>query len=158
MLKSQQFCTFLLDSIFFGVEVERVQEVIRYQHTTRVPLAPPVVHGLINLRGQIVPVIALRRCLELNELSQKSFSKQLSFNVVVKNDDEVISLLVDDVGEVLEVSEDCFESPPKTLKGRARELIRGAYKLENQLLLILDIDKITDILDLKPQMNADERR
>jgi purine-binding chemotaxis protein CheW len=145
MPESRQFCTFFVDQLFFGVEVERVQEVIHYQPITRVPLAPPVVRGLINLRGQIVPIVALRCCLELSELPEKSLSEQLSFNVVVRIDDEVISLLVDEVGEVLEIPDDCFESPPETLKGRARELIRGAYKLQEQLLLILDTVKVAEV-------------
>lgn len=141
----RQFCTFFLDHLFLGVDVERVQEIIRYQPITRVPLAPPVVRGLINLRGQIVPIIALRCCLELNERPEQSQSEQLSFNVVVRLDGEVISLLVDEVGEVLQISNDYFERPPETLKGRARELIRGAYKFQEQLLLILDIEKVAEV-------------
>ena len=62
---SEQYCSFTLDGLLFGVVVEKVQEVLRYQEMTRVPLAPPVVCGLINLRGQIVPAIDLRRRLEL---------------------------------------------------------------------------------------------
>jgi purine-binding chemotaxis protein CheW len=145
MLQSRRFCTFFVDKLFFGVEVERVQEVIRYQPITRVPLAPPVVRGLINLRGQIVPVVALRCSLELSELPEKSLSEQFSFNVVVRIDDEVISLLVDEVGEVLAISDDYFEHPPETLKGRIRELIRGAYKLQEQLLLVLDTEKVAEV-------------
>lgn len=65
MSSSQQFCTFFLDGFFFGVEVEKVQEVIRHQQTTRVPLSPEVIGGLINLRGQIVTAVDLRRRLEM---------------------------------------------------------------------------------------------
>ncbi len=102
-----------------------MQEIIRYQEMTRVPLAPPVVCGLINLRGQIVTAIDLRRRLELSDRP----ADQLPVNVVVHTDDGAVSLLVDEIGDVLEVSEKLFEPPPETLRGPARELIRGAYKL-----------------------------
>ncbi|MFQ5692110.1 MAG: chemotaxis protein CheW, partial [Nitrospinota bacterium] len=131
MTEAQQFCTFFLDELFFGVEVQGVQEVIRYHEMTRVPLAPRVVRGLINLRGQIVTAIDLRRRLNLSERPDG----RLPTNVVVRNGNEAVSLLVDEIGDVLEVQEETFEPPPETLKGVARELIRGTYKLEDRLLL-----------------------
>jgi purine-binding chemotaxis protein CheW len=132
-----QYCTFYVDGHFFGLDVMQVQEVIRFQEMTRVPLAPPVVRGLINLRGQIVTAIDLRRRLELMDRP----ADQLPVNVVVQTDDGAISLLVDEIGDVVEVQEKLFERPPDTLKGTARELIRGAYKLEHELLLILDMER-----------------
>ena len=137
MPDDRKFCTFLLDGLFFGVEVLRVQEVIRYQEMTRVPLAPPVVRGLINLRGQIVTAIDLRRRLDLADRPDQ----MLPMNVVVRTEDGPVSLLVDEIGDVVEVPEDTFEEPPETLQGTPRELIRGAYKLPDRLLLILDIEK-----------------
>jgi purine-binding chemotaxis protein CheW len=134
MTSEKQFCTFCVDGLFFGVEVQKVQEVIRYQEMTPVPLAPAVVRGLINLRGQIVTAIDLRRALGLNERPAGS----LPMNVVVRTDDGVVSLLVDEIGDVLNVDEASFERPPETLSGTARELITGVYKLKDRLLLILD--------------------
>jgi purine-binding chemotaxis protein CheW len=136
-----RFCTFFLDGRLFGVEVERVQEVIRYQPMTRVPLAPPIIRGLINLRGQIVPALDLRRRFGLPEPSARESPK----NVVVRTEDGVLSLLVDDIGDVLEVDEKSFERPPETFKGADRELIRGAYKLENHLLLVLNLKKVVTV-------------
>ena len=101
------------------------------------PLAPPVVRGLINLRGQIVTAIDLRRRLDLSDRP----ADQLPVNVVVHTDDGAVSLLVDEIGDVLEVPEELFERPPETLQGTARELIRGAYKLPDRLLLILDTER-----------------
>lgn len=138
---SNQYCTFQLDSLFFGVEVQKVQEVIRYQEMTRVPLASPVVRGLINLRGQIVTAIDLRRRLELQPLPEG----RLPMNVVVRTDEGPISLLVDEIGDVLEVNNQSFERPPETLKGVARELIRGAYKLKDRLLLTLDTERVVEM-------------
>lgn len=138
---NNQYCTFQLDNLFFGVEVQKVQEVIRYQEMTRVPLASPVVRGLINLRGQIVTAIDLRCRLELKPLPEG----RLPMNVVVRTDDGPISLLVDEIGDVLEVNANTFERPPETLKGEARELIRGAYKLKDRLLLTLDTERVIEM-------------
>lgn len=137
MADTHQYCTFYVDGHYFGLDVLKVQEVIRFQQMTRVPLAPPVVRGLINLRGQIVTAIDLRRRLELKDRP----AEDLPVNVVVQTDDGAISLLVDEIGDVVEVQEKLFERPPDTLKGTARELIRGAYKLELGLLLILDMER-----------------
>ena len=137
MIVDQRFCTFFLDDMFFGVEVEKVQEVLRYQKMTSVPRAPSVVEGLINLRGQIVTAIDLRRRLELEARPDGC----APINVVLKTKDGAVSLLVDKIGDVLQLSESSFERPPETLDGVARELIRGAFKLEDRLLLILDAEE-----------------
>jgi len=141
MSKKSQFCTFFLDEHFFGVEVQKVQEVILYQEMTRVPLAPAAVRGLINLRGQIVTAIDLRCRLGFGE---RPIDK-LFMNVILRLDNNPVSLLVDKIGDVLEVEEEIFEPPPETLQGLARELIGGVYKLEARLLLILNIEKTVDL-------------
>ena len=141
MEHEKQYCTFYVAGHYFGLDVLRVQEVIRYQEMTRVPLAPPVVRGLINLRGQIVTALDLRRRLELADRP----ADQLPVNVVVQTDDGAVSLLVDEIGDVLDVEEKLFEPPPDTLTGSARELIRGAYKLNGRLMLLLDIDKALQV-------------
>jgi len=137
MLEDRQFCTFLVDGLYFGIEVFQVQEVIRFQEMTRVPLASPVIKGLINLRGQIVTAIDLRRGLELADRPEGS----LPMNVVVRTGDGVVSLLVDEIGDVVNVEPETFERPPETLNGIARELISGVYKLKERLLLVMNIEK-----------------
>lgn len=134
MTIARQLCTFFLDDLCFGVDVQQVQEVIRCQQMTPVPLAPPVISGLINLRGQIVTAVDLRRRLALPDRS----SGRQPINVVVRTDEGVVSLLVDEIGDVQHVREEDFERPPETLRGEARNLIRGAYKLDGRLLLLLD--------------------
>jgi purine-binding chemotaxis protein CheW len=140
MNASQQFSTFLVGGLLFGVDVMRVQEVIRYQTMTPVPLAPATVHGLINLRGQIVIAIDLRTRLGMpaRDASQKPM------NVVVRTDDGGVSLLVDGIGDVIEVDPETWERPPETLTGAARDLIPGAYKLKDRLLLVLDADRAVE--------------
>jgi purine-binding chemotaxis protein CheW len=140
MANAQQFCTFFVDRRFFGVPVQQVQEVIRYQEMTRVPLVPPVIRGLINLRGQIVVAIDLRRRLGLAERPEE----QLPMNVVVRTDEGAVSFLVDEIGDVLEVDEKCFEPTPETTHGKTRELVRGVYKLQDQLLLVLDPERAVE--------------
>jgi purine-binding chemotaxis protein CheW len=141
MSDEHQYCTFYLEGHYFGLDVLKVQEIIRYQEMTRVPLAPPVVRGLINLRGQIVTAIDLRRRLEMKDRPEGV----LPVNVVVQTDDGAVSLLVDEIGDVLQVSEKSFERPPETLTGPARDLIRGAYKLSDRLLLILDTERTVNL-------------
>lgn len=145
MPADRQFCTFLLAGHHFGVDVTSVQEVIRAQEMTRVPLTPPVVRGLINLRGQIVTALDLRRRLDLPDRPDGD----PPVNVVVRTDDGAVSLLVDEIGDVLDVPEAAFERPPETLAGPARDLIRGAYKLDGRLLLILDTDRAVDLADAR---------
>jgi len=141
MNRRRQLCTFFLQDLYFGVEVEKVQEVIRYQEMTRIPLAPEVIAGLINLRGQIVTAIDLRRQLELAARP----AGQLPMNVVVRRDDGPISLLVDEIGDVVEVEEESFENPPDTLEARRRDFIRGVYKLKDKLLLLLETEKAVSV-------------
>jgi purine-binding chemotaxis protein CheW len=141
MSTTTQLCTFFVDGLFFGVDVMDVQEVIRYQQMTRVPLAPAEIRGLINLRGQIVTALDLRLRLGLSERS----SDALPMNVVIRSHEEAVSLLVDEIGEVVEVAEDTFERPPETLESISRDLIRGVYKMNGRLLLALDIEKAIGI-------------
>lgn len=141
MDRSRQFCTFRLADLSLGIEVENIQEVIRYQAMTNVPLAPPSIRGLINLRGQLVTAIDLRSRLSLPPRSEG----ELPMNVVVRTGDAAVSFLVDEIGDVLEVQERDFERPPQTLRGLTRSLIRGVYKLETELLLILDTRQAMDV-------------
>jgi purine-binding chemotaxis protein CheW len=139
-MSAKQLTTFYADGRYFGIEVTKVQEVLRYQEMTRAPLAPEEIRGLINLRGQIVVALDLRRRLGLPEREEGV----LPMNVVVRSDDASISLLVDEIGDVLEVDEELFEPPPETLQ-TGREYVRGAYKLEGRLLLELDMERVVAI-------------
>lgn len=145
MSDTRQLCTFFVDDLYLAVDVLEVQEVIRYQDLTVVPLAPESVRGLINLRGQIVTAVDLRRLLQVEDRPDD----RLPINIVIQTRQSIFSLLVDRIGDVLEVEEVSFEHPPDTLEGIARELIRGAYKLQGRLLLVLNVEKLfsPDILN-----------
>lgn len=127
----------MLEGQLYGVDVQSVQEVIRYQEMTDVPLAANSVCGLINLRGQIVTAIDLRKRLGMDPLPEG----KLPMNVVVRSDDGAISLLVDQIGDVQEIDQANYELPPETLRGSARNMIRGAFKMKDRLLLLLDTER-----------------
>jgi purine-binding chemotaxis protein CheW len=140
---STQFATFFVADLFFGVDVLRVQEVLSFQHMTGVPRAPEVVEGLINLRGQFVIAIDMRRRLALPPRA----GDVPPMNMVVRTADSAVSLLVDGIGDVLDVDPGTYERPPENLDAAARDLIRGVYKLEDRLLLVLDAERTVDLAD-----------
>ncbi len=141
-----QLSTFHVGSYLFGVDVALVQEVVRLQQITPVPLAPDCVRGLINLRGEVLTAIDLRIRLGL----PPSQTSKDPVNVVVKVEDEPVSLLVDEIAGVLEVSQVPFESTPTTVDETVRALLEGAYTLPDRLLLELNAARVLDI-------NADHR-
>ena len=138
---SGQFSTFFVADMFFGVDVLHVQEVLRFQQMTAVPQAPDVIEGLINLRGQIVTAIDMRRRLHLPPRA----ADQTPMNIVVRTMDGAVSLLVDEIGEVLQMDASTYERPPDNLDPGARGLIRGVYKLKDRLLLVLDEERTVDL-------------
>lgn len=131
---TNQLCTFLLDGVLFGIDVRFVQEVLRLQEMTPVPLAPDVVSGLINLRGHIVTALDLRKRLAL--AARPATLEPV--NVVVRHGDSTVSLLVDDIGDVVTVEPSTFEATPATLDARIKAVVRGVYKLKGELLLLMD--------------------
>jgi purine-binding chemotaxis protein CheW len=143
MAQTHQFCTFYLDKLMFGVELEKVQEVIRYLEITEIPLAPRVVSGLMNLRGQIVTGVDLRRRLDLTDRPDGT----APMNVVIRSADGAVSLLVDEIGDVVEATDESFERPPETLQGKVREVILGVHKLEKQLMHVLNTEKACESAD-----------
>lgn len=141
MPKLQQFCSFYLDGLLFGVALEGVQEVFVPIEMTRVPLATGAVSGLINLRGQLVTAVDLRQKLQLPARP----SGVAGMNVVVRTEDGPVSMLVDEIGDVMEVDEDNFETPPETLRESLRDMVLGVHKLDGELLHVLDTNKTCEI-------------
>lgn len=141
---SGQFSTFFVGDLFFGVDVLNVQEVLRFQPMTPVPQAPGVIEGLINLRGQIVTAIDMRRRLGLPPRA----GDKSPMNMVVRTSDGAVSLLVDEIGDVLEMDAATYERPPENLDPAARQLIRGVHKLQGRLLLVLDAERTAELTGL----------
>ena len=141
MSDKKQFCTFYLGPLLYGVEVLKIQEVLRYQEITEVPLAPEVIRGLLNLRGSIVATLDLRRRFGMPPLEGSA----LPTNVVSQTSTGLISLLVDRIGDVVEVDQESYEASPETLAGESRELIEGVYKLPSGLLMVLNVERALDL-------------
>ncbi|HET7108486.1 MAG TPA: chemotaxis protein CheW [Candidatus Acidoferrum sp.] len=139
----RQFCTFWMGQRLYGMPVDEVQEVMREQAMTRVPLAGSSVRGLINLRGKIVTAIDLRKGLGLGE---EKIAGPL-MNVVVSSEEYTVSFLVDAIGDVLDVGEESYEKVPETLQGEERKLVAGVYKLPSGLLHVLDAEKCVQIVN-----------
>ena len=137
----ESYCTFEIDDFLFGIEVQKVQEVIRCYETTRVPLAPPIVSGIMNLRGQIVTTLNLGHTLGLSQ-DDPSNRKMI---VVVRSTEGPVSLMVDQIGDVVETAPAQRETIPGNLRSDQRELMKGAYKLDGRLLLVLNIDRIISV-------------
>ncbi|MEK0445261.1 MAG: hypothetical protein RLZZ399_582 [Verrucomicrobiota bacterium] len=137
MSATRQICTFLLGENLFGLDVNCVLEVIRTQPVTKVPLAPEAVYGLINLRGQIVTAIDLRRRLDLAVPAE---DHPLKMSIIIKTPDGPLCFPIDDVGDVIEVSQDLLEPAPDTMTSNARKMIDSVCKLSSQLLVILRSD------------------
>jgi len=140
-LEVTQYCTFRLHDIVIGIDVCKVQEVLKHDRMTPVPLSPPEVVGLINLRGQIVTAVDLRPQLGLPATGE------LTASVVVRAGDETVSLLVQEVGDVVEPSPLDFEPVPAAVPARVRDVVTGTFKLEGVLLLVLDPDRVAARLD-----------
>jgi purine-binding chemotaxis protein CheW len=138
---SGQYATFLIGGHHIGVPVLDVQEVLRAQRLTRVPLANEVVEGLINLRGQIVPALDMRRLLGL--AAREAGAEPLS--VVVHAASGPVSLQVDEIGDVLELDAGTFEIPPRNLDASIRALLEGVRKLKDRLLLVLEIRRTVEV-------------
>jgi purine-binding chemotaxis protein CheW len=152
MSTTRNLCSFWLQDLFFGIEVLTVQEVIRQHDFTPVPLASDVVTGLMNLRGQIITIVDLR--LRLGLPARDAGVQPM--HMVVQTDGGPVSFAVDRIGDVVQVSSDAFETPPGNLTEEASDLILGAHKLENVLLLELDAGRV--LSDLVQANSASPRK
>ena len=138
MSTSRRFLSVILGKRRFGIEVGCVQEIVRLLPITPVPRSGPAEAGLINLRGQVVSVLDLRIRLGFAPGPEPVV-------VILSTDDGLRGVLADEVGDVLEAREEQYEAPAETLSGPARELIRGAYKLRDGLLVALDVARLAGV-------------
>lgn len=135
---AEQLTTFYIDGSLFGLEVMNVQEVTGPPQVFHVPLAPNFVRGLINLRGQIATALGLRELL-----GRPSIKSEDQMSVVCKLDGNLVSMIVDSIGDVLEVDQTKFEQPPDTLPPEVRRYVKGVYKINNALLSLLDLEVLS---------------
>jgi purine-binding chemotaxis protein CheW len=143
-MQTKQFSTFTIAKHLYGIEATRVQEVMRAMLVTPIPLAPNYVRGLINLRGQVSTAIGLRQLFDVTESAPAEF-----MNVVCKIDGMLISLQVDEIGDVIEVSQNDYEQTPPTMPKNIYRFMTGIYKTPNKLLNAIEIDYISLFLNHK---------
>ena len=140
-----QLVTFNIGKEEFGVDILHVQEINRMTHITKVPNAPHFVEGVINLRGRVIPVIDLRLKLKIEK---KEYDKNTRI-IVVEVDNKTIGFIVDSVNEVLRIPANLTEAPPDMVSGIESEYIKSVGKLEDRLLILIDIQKIIQINEMK---------
>ncbi len=140
-----QLVTFNIGKEEFGVDILHVQEINRMTHITKVPNAPHFVEGVINLRGRVIPVIDLRLKLKIEK---KEYDKNTRI-IVVEVDNKTIGFIVDSVNEVLRIPANLTEAPPDMVSGIESEYIKSVGKLEDRLLILIDIQKIIQISEMK---------
>ena len=136
--KILQLVTFHVGDEEFGVEILAVREINRMMEITRVPHAPPFVEGVINLRGQVIPVVDLRRRFGMPPREHDRNTRI----VVVELGDKVVGFVVDSVSEVLRVPASLVEPPPPIVGGVEREYLEGVVKLEDRLLILLNLQRL----------------
>lgn len=142
-MSTRQFSTFFVSDRLYVIDVMSVQEITKMMTATKVPLAPTFVHGLINLRGQIATAVGLRELFDLRDNSRSSEP----MNVVCKGEGMLLSLLVDQIGDVIEVDDSNFESTPETITPAVGRFMQGVYKIPGSLLSIIEVKKIIDVLN-----------
>lgn len=133
-----QLVTFRLGKEQFGINIFKVSEINKIVNITKVPNAPEFVEGVINLRGKVIPVLDLRLRLGI----VKKEIEKTSRIIVVELNDKVVAFLVDEVMEVLNINQNILEQPPKIIAGINSDFITNIAKLENRLLILLDVDKL----------------
>jgi purine-binding chemotaxis protein CheW len=137
-VETEGYVSFQLTGQWLGIPVVRVQEVLIAQRVSPVPLAPPEIAGFLNLRGQIVTAIDLRAKLDLPPRE----SGESCMNIVVRDGDELFSLVVDSVGDVVEASTDTLEPTPRTLDAKWRAACDGVIRLPVGLLVVMNVDQL----------------
>lgn len=146
---SELLTTFYVGDDFYGIEVMKVQEVTGSPAIMPVPLAPNFLIGLINLRGQLATALGLR---ELFGVGKKESGHQMS--VVCRMDGNLVSLMVDSIGDVVEADLKDFEPCPETIPVEVNRFIKGVYKMNGSLLSVLDLDKLSS--ELSPPIELNE--
>ena len=139
--ETRQYSTFRVADMFMGIELTRVQELLRHQEMTSVPLAPRAIEGLINLRGQIVTALDVRRILGLPAFASEDAPPM---NIVIQSEGGPVSLLVDEICDVLDVPLEASTPVPENMPAGQRELIEDVYQLECGLLLIMNSARVLE--------------
>lgn len=140
-----QLVSFKIGSEEFGIDILKVQEINRMLEVTKIPNSPDFIEGIVNLRGRIIPVVDLRRRLNLSNIDHDKETRI----VVVDLDGRTIGFIVDEVSEVLRIPKNITEPPPSMIAGINSDFITAVGKLEDRLLILLDLDKIFTLEEIE---------
>ena len=141
-----EYLTAMIGEQIFGIPVLDIQDIIQEQLITPIPLAPPEIAGALNLRGRVVTAIDMRKMLGVVE-DCEDVDKNKKMNVVIEHDGELYSLMVDNVGDVLVMSQDTFEKNPTTMEESWSSISSGIHRLEDRLLVVIDVDGLLQSFD-----------
>lgn len=141
---ARELLTIVIGDQIFGIPILQVQDVLGAQKVTRVPLAPKAVAGSLNLRGRIVTAIDMRACLGMEECGQGCSAERKGMSVVVENQGELFSLMIDSVGDVMNLPYSAYEKNPSTLNPQWRAISQGIYRLKDRLLVVIDVPRLLE--------------
>lgn len=139
--KIEQYCGFVIGNGYYAVPVLAVQEVVKPQVVTPIPLSQDYIRGLINLRGQIVTSLSLRKLFDLDDPLDRDH-----MNIIIKSKDSLNAFVVDEILDVIDVDPNDTVSPPETISPQIRKYLHAVYKTEQHLILLIDLDKIFSTL------------
>jgi len=154
MAKNMQLVVFSIGKELYGVGINSVHEIVKVPEITAVPDAPVFLEGVINLRGKIVPVVDLRKRMKVTGKDKTKHSRVL----ITENDGRLVGLLVDAVSEVLKIQPDAVEPPPEIVAAVGVEYITGVAKVEGRLIILLALDKVLNIEDMKKIEDVEQGR
>lgn len=154
MAKNLQLVVFNIGKELYGVGIDAVHEIVKVPDITEVPDAPAFLQGVINLRGKIVPVVDLRKRMNLAEKEKTKASRVL----ITENDGRLVGLLVDAVSEVLKVPPESVEAPPEMISSIGVEYITGVAKVGGGLIILLNLKKVFSIEDMMKLGQVAERK
>ena len=152
---TRQYLTFRLGDEVFATDVAKVREVLDFTTITKIPRTPEFMSGVINLRGNVVPVVDLRLCFEMSKTEKTVNTCIVVMEMLVDGESNVIGALADSVEEVIDLEPEQIQPPPRIGAKIRTDFIKGMGKRDSQLLMILDIDRVFSAEDLTAVRNTE---
>jgi len=143
IVEEKKYVTFKIDEEYYGIDINNVKAIEKVQDFTRVPNAPEYVKGVINLRGEVVPVIDLRKRFGIESIEINNNSRI----IIVQINDILIGLLVDSSSEVIQINSDNIDNPPEVKDDVTKDFVKGIGKIDSRLIILIDIQKVVGHVD-----------
>jgi purine-binding chemotaxis protein CheW len=156
--ETRQYLTFRLGNEVFATDVAKVREVLDFTTITKIPRTPDFMSGVINLRGNVVPVVDLRLCFEMSKTETTVNTCIVVVEMLVDGESNVIGALADSVEEVIDLEPEQIQPPPRIGTKIRTDFIKGMGKRDTQLIMILDIDRVFSVEDLSALRGTEANR